>query len=116
MPINKLRSALPDVIGRTIKHIVFNDNENFSQVFLHFTDGTYYEFYGSAINGIRHLDKGDLQLHRASGYIPLKGRLEVVDSETTIVHQRPVVPAIPPPTPPEKLAEKWGQSVAFWRK
>lgn len=92
MPMNKLRSALPDLIGRTIKHLVFNENGNFSQIFLHFTDGTYYEFYGPHLNGIRHLDKGGLELHRAYGYIAEKGRLEVVDAETTIVLQRPVVP------------------------
>jgi hypothetical protein len=117
MPINKLRSALPDVIGRTIQHIVFSDHENFAQVFLYFTDGTYYEFYGPAINGIRHLDRGRMELHREGAYIPAKGRLEVVDTETTIVHTRPLVtvtPTLPAPTPPTTLAAKWGHSVAFW--
>lgn len=94
MTINKLRSALPDLIGRTIKHLVFNDNgEGFTQIFLHFTDGTYYEFYGTHLCGMRHLDKGGLELHRAHGYIAKMGRLEIIDAKTAIVLVRPDVPA-----------------------
>jgi hypothetical protein len=90
MPINKLRSALPALIGRTIQHVVFNDNGNgFMQLFLHFTDGTHYEIYGNYVNGARNCDQGGLEIHGAHGFIPEKGRLEVRDAQTAIVLERP---------------------------
>lgn len=120
MPMNKLRHALPEIIGRTIEHVVFNDNgDGFMQVFLHFTDGTYYEFYGRYINGTRHVDTGRLELHGLYGYIPTKGRLEVLDAKTVRVLERPPAapvpaPVTPAPAPPESVAARWGHSLAFW--
>jgi hypothetical protein len=117
MSLNKLRSALPDLIGRTIQHLVFNDHgDGRTQLFLHFTDGTYYEFYGTSLSGLRHLDKGGMEMHRASSFIPKDGRLEIIDAETSVVVERPPAPVVPVPTPPEKLAAKWGHSTAFWQK
>ncbi len=90
MCLNKLQSALPDLIGRTIKHIVVNEHgDAYTQVFLHFTDGTYYEFYGTSMCGIRHLDIGGLEVARASGHIPANGRLEILDSERSVRFEPP---------------------------
>ena len=85
MCLNKLQSALPDLIGRTIKHIVVNEHGDArAQLFLHFTDGTYYEFYGTSMCGIRHLDVGGLEVPRAGCHIPAVGRLEILDSERSV--------------------------------
>ncbi len=108
MTMNKLRSALPDLIGRTIEHLVVNDHgAGDRQIFLFFTDGTYYEFYGTHLSGIRHLDKGGLEIPRQNGRIPVNGRLEIIDAEISELFERP-----PVPTSPETLAQKLGRSVA----
>jgi len=68
MSLRKMQSALPDLIGRTIKHIVVSEHvDHHMQVFLYFTDGTYYEFYGNWIDGIRHLSHGGLEISRGCG-------------------------------------------------
>ena len=90
MCLRELQSALPDLIGRTIKHVVVSVHERHTQVFLHFTDGTYYELYGNSVCGIRHLNVGGLEITRASGYIPVNGRLDVIDANTASLVQRPV--------------------------
>ena len=90
MCLRKLQSALPDLIGRTIKHVVVCAHEDqYTQIFLHFTDGTYYELYGATVCGIRHLDVGGLEITRANGYIPVNGRLDVIDANTASLVQRP---------------------------
>jgi len=89
MCVRKLQSALPDLIGRTIKHIVYCEHDRRSQVFLYFTDGTYYEFYGTSLCGIRYLDKGGLEVSSPCGYIPVHGRLEVIDANHATFVERP---------------------------
>lgn len=94
MCVRKLQSALPDLIGRTIKHVVVCAHEDFrSQVFLYFTDGTYYELYGSSLCGIRHLDVGGLEVSSPHGYIPVNGRLEVIDANHATFVERPAAAA-----------------------
>ena len=93
MCLRKLQSALPDLIGRTIKHVVVCAHEGRTQVFLYFTDGTYYELYGNSVCGIRHLDVGGLEITRANGYIPVNGRLDVIDANTASLVQRPTTKA-----------------------
>ncbi len=90
MSLRKMQSALPDLIGRTIKHIVVSEHaDHHTQVYLFFTDGTYYEFYGTWINGLRHLDHGGIEMAGKSGVIPEMGRLEVVNESTTRIVERP---------------------------
>jgi hypothetical protein len=94
MCVRKLQSALPDLIGRTIKHVVYCAHDDFrTQVFLYFTDGTYYEFYGYSLCGIRHLDVGGLEVSNSHGYIPLNGRLEVIDANHSTFVERPAAVA-----------------------
>jgi len=90
MSLRKMQSALPDLIGRTIKHVVVSEHaDHRTQVFLFFTDGTYYEFYGTWIDGIRHLSHGGLEIVRGSGAIPVLGMLEVLSESSTQVIEPP---------------------------
>jgi hypothetical protein len=99
MCMRKFQSALPDLIGRTIRHIVVSEHEDCrTQVFLHFTDGTYYEFFGTSLCGIRHLDVGGLEVSRAKGLIPANGRLEILDVNTSSLTERPNALAAHPST------------------
>jgi hypothetical protein len=53
---------LGKLVGKTIKSIVVSDNNSLPprcQVFLVFTDDTYYEFYGSEIHATHGPDQGD---------------------------------------------------------
>ena len=94
MCVRKLQSALPDLIGRTIKHVVVCEHDDHrTQVFLYFTDGTYYEFYGNWICSIRHLDVGGREVSSPHGYIPVNGRLEVIDANHSQFVERPTAPA-----------------------
>jgi hypothetical protein len=61
--------TLQEVIGKTIRSIVFRSGRNVNpeaQLFLVFDDGTYFEFYGQEINFVRSLTEGDTA--RASAY------------------------------------------------
>ena len=66
------KAAVADIIGKTIKHIVVKegDRQPRSQVFLVFTDGSYYEFYSATaeIVGAGGLDVGGIEAVRA--YLP----------------------------------------------
>ncbi|HWE42942.1 MAG TPA: hypothetical protein VG432_10570 [Gemmatimonadaceae bacterium] len=66
------KPAVADIIGKTIEHIVVKegDRQPRSQVFLVFTDGSYYEFYSAtgAIVGAGGLDVGGIEAVR--GYLP----------------------------------------------
>ena len=59
MSLSKLQYALPQLVGRTIERtLVAEHPDGRFQVYLIFTDGTAYEFYGeSSINGARRLDR-----------------------------------------------------------
>lgn len=93
MSLRKMQSALPDLIGRTIKHVVVSEHaDHRMQVFLYFTDDTYYEFYGTWIDGIRHLGHGGLEITRRCGVIPELGMLEVLSESSTQVIERPAPP------------------------
>jgi hypothetical protein len=90
MCVRKLQSALPDLIGRTIKHVVYCAHDDYhNQIFLYFTDGTYYELYGDSLCGIRHLGVGGLEVSRPQGFIPVNGRLEVLDANHSSFVERP---------------------------
>lgn len=58
----EIAPILPHLVGKTIAHIVLKDGESpRGQLFLVFTDGTYYEFYsGSSIDGTTSFDDGGL--------------------------------------------------------
>jgi hypothetical protein len=66
------KAAVADIIGKTIKHVVVKegDRQPRSQVFLVFTDGSYYEFYSATapIVGAGGLDVGGIEAVRA--YLP----------------------------------------------
>jgi hypothetical protein len=91
MPLRKLQSVLPSLIGRTIQHIAVRQNDyGFNQLLLFFTDGTHYEFYASAsICGARQVHVGGPEVWRQNGYIPTRGMLEVFDQKTATITERP---------------------------
>ncbi|MBK5189529.1 MAG: hypothetical protein JJD97_14900 [Gemmatimonadaceae bacterium] len=100
MSLRKLQCALPDLIGRTIEHIVVKElPDNRTQLFLFFTDGTHYEFYGGWLDGTRHLDVGGLEISRNGGAGTTCATLEVLDSKTTTLTERPpATPVVSAPT------------------
>jgi hypothetical protein len=59
MSLSKLQEALPQLVGRTIERTLVSEHRDGRfQVFLFFTDGTAYEFYGrDSINGARRIDR-----------------------------------------------------------
>jgi len=59
MSLAKLQDALPQLVGRTIERTLVSEHRDGRfQVFLFFTDGTAYEFYGrDNINGARRIDR-----------------------------------------------------------
>lgn len=58
----KLRGALPEIIGKTIAHVMIAErSRGHSQLFLIFSDETHYEFYGlDSMSGIRGVYPGGL--------------------------------------------------------
>jgi hypothetical protein len=85
--LDKMKGALPEIIGRTIKHVGVAEGDDFMQVILFFTDGTHYEFYGAPFNGARHVSVGDITFMQTP---PIHGydRLIVLDQETATVTDR----------------------------
>ena len=85
--LDKLKGALPEIIGRTIKHVAVSQGNDFMRVLLFFTDGTHYEFYGPVFNGARHVEVGDIGLMQTP---PLRGydRLIVLDEKTVRLTER----------------------------
>lgn len=56
---SKIAKCAPQLVGKTIAHIVLKTGTNPEfQLFLLFTDGTYYEFFGSPLNGANGIDRG----------------------------------------------------------
>jgi hypothetical protein len=56
-----MSSALSHIVGKTISGVIVKEGDRTprSQVFLLFTDGTYYELYSdSRIQGTKGVDKG----------------------------------------------------------
>jgi len=60
----KMRGAAPGIVGKTIAHVVVTKRPGTptSQLFLVFTDGTYYEFFCPLgdLEGASAIDAGDL--------------------------------------------------------
>lgn len=90
--LRKLQCALPSLIGRTVSRITVRQHDwGRSQLFLFFADGTYYEFYmGTPLSGIRQLDVGGIEMMGPTDYIPTQGMLDVLDSKTAIIVERPL--------------------------
>ncbi len=69
--INTMKDAIKDIIGKTIKGVVVKKSDTRnprSQVFLVFTDDTYYELYAeSTIIGAGGLDPGGMEKVRNYG-------------------------------------------------
>lgn len=81
--MNKLRDALAGTIGKSIDRVfVTHHPDGRSQIFLVFTDGTYYEFYGrGGFEGTRCVYDGDAATVRAR----LSGSgAEVIEVPTTV--------------------------------
>lgn len=58
---SKIAKFAPQLVGKTIAHIVLKTGSSpESQLFLLFTDGTYYEFFGGPLNGANSIDRGTL--------------------------------------------------------
>jgi len=58
----KIATVAPQLIGKTIAHIILKEGDSpASQLFLLFTDGTYYEFYGGPLTGASGIDRGTLE-------------------------------------------------------
>lgn len=71
-----MKEEIKDIVGKTIKGVVVRESDKApqSQVFLVFTDGTYYELYTSGsftISGASGCYSGDMQ--DVLDYIPDKG-------------------------------------------
>jgi len=64
---SKCAQALPYLVGKTIEHVVVKEGKGPpGQLFLVFTDGTYYEFYfDGSITGRRDVEVGGLEDVRA---------------------------------------------------
>ena len=70
-----MKDAIAEIVGKTIKHVLVkgSDREPRSQVFLVFTDGSYYELYANEeIYGSGSLSYGGLEHARKyMGYNPI---------------------------------------------
>ncbi len=58
-----MKEGLKEIVGKTVSAVAVADNETQSphhRVFLIFSDGTYFEFYGDQINCCSGVDSGDL--------------------------------------------------------
>jgi hypothetical protein len=65
-----MKDAIKEVVGKTVKGVIVTEGEKgpHSQVFLVFSDNTYYELYTSnsmTISGAGGIDKGGMQAARA---------------------------------------------------
>ena len=79
--LNKLTAALPSIIGKTISDIVIMTNPSAEvHLFLVFSDGTHYEFYGmDDLNGARWVDPGGVD--RIAGRVSSGGICVVVPTK-----------------------------------
>ena len=112
MSMAKLQQHLPTLIGRTIKHIAVREyGDSRSQLFLYFTDGTYYEFYGGWMTGTGGVSIGGIECKNGAGYHPNFSMLEVMDTETTIFTTKPVPPLVAPPTVVRRTRSGWRQAI-----
>jgi hypothetical protein len=66
---HEMDNALPRLVGKTIAHIVLKEGQSpRGQIFLVFTDDTYYEFYfGAPVDGAKAVDPGGLAAAVAYG-------------------------------------------------
>jgi hypothetical protein len=85
--LDKMKGALPEIIGRTIQHVGVAEGDHSMHVILFFTDGTHYEFYGGTFNGARHVTVGSIAFMQTP---PIEGydRLIVLDRETATITER----------------------------
>jgi len=67
----EMRGAAPGIVGKTIAHVVVTKRPDkpMSQLFLVFTDGTYYEFFSPLgdLEGASAIDTGGLEDVRRYG-------------------------------------------------
>ncbi len=58
-----MRGKFEDLLGRRIKGVVVKESQRHpeNQVFLLFSDGTYFEFYGASMRGANGICWGDLE-------------------------------------------------------
>ncbi|MGA7613855.1 MAG: hypothetical protein WBX15_01630 [Thermoanaerobaculia bacterium] len=78
-----MKQGMLEILGKTITGVVVKEREEThaaqNQVFILFSDGTYYELYGARIEGIGHLREGgkeDVREYMSSGKIVLEGHIE----------------------------------------
>ncbi len=115
MSMAKLQEHLPTLIGRTIRHIAFREyGDSRSQLFLYFTDGTYYEFYGGWMTGTGGVSFGGIECRNGTGYNPNFAMLEVLDSETTVYTTKPAPPAVVPVRKVRSRSGSWRETLALW--
>jgi hypothetical protein len=55
-----MNDGVRELIGKTVQHVVVAQGTR-HQVFLVFTDGTYFEFYGQQFRGTGGVDSGGLE-------------------------------------------------------
>lgn len=77
MSLAKLQDALPQLVGRTVERTLVSEHpDGRFQIYLIFTDGTAYEFYGETfINGARGLDRATVS--EICSWMPRKARVLV---------------------------------------
>ncbi len=63
----KVRGGFEKMIGKRIKGVVVKEGNDlpFAQVFLLFSDNTFFEFYGNTISGCNDIDNGGLEAVRS---------------------------------------------------
>jgi hypothetical protein len=91
MDVLKLTNAMPGIVGKTVERVVLVRRPHWQfQMYLCFTDGTHYEFYGDgSLSGAREVHPGGgVYLGGLLREDALAGRIEV----------RTV--CAPPPSPP----------------
>jgi len=58
----RLEKPMQRLVGKTISHVIIKTGISpQSQLFLVFTDGSYYEFFGGMISGATGLDVGGIE-------------------------------------------------------
>ena len=79
-----MKEAIKEIVGKTIKGVIVTEGKESpqSQVFLVFSDNTYYELYtpgSTTISGAGGIDKGGMQ--KARDYASRSPNEIVLDSE-----------------------------------
>lgn len=107
-----MQGALPEIIGRTIKHVGVGKSQDFMNVYMEFTDFTHYEFYGRDFNGARHVSNGTIDFMNGPATAGIE-RLYILDRDTSMLRLRLPKPEATLATrkPGDRTRKGWRESV-----